>query len=140
MTNKHRYFLFMSNNELVSFIDFVYLCFGYVITETDGKEKNFVYSYDEFGLLKEETNRSGNKGLYYYDEHQHNRGASMIYRCKILNIDEEEIIIKIGDTVITGFSGCSTTKQVNEVVNVELELWEIQNIMLSEETDRCCRT
>ena len=48
----------------------------------------------------------------------------MIYNCKIIDIDEEEITIKIGDTYITGFANCGVDKEAKEKTQVGIELFD----------------
>ena len=48
----------------------------------------------------------------------------MLYNCKIINIEEEEITIKIGEVYITGFTNCSVNKGIGEDEVVDISLYD----------------
>lgn len=48
----------------------------------------------------------------------------MKYNCEILNIIDEEIIIKIGDAQITGFSNNGLTRNVGDKILVDIQLFD----------------
>ena len=48
----------------------------------------------------------------------------MLYDCKIINIEEEEITIKIGNVYITGFTNCSVNKGIGEAAVVDISLYD----------------
>ena len=52
------------------------------------------------------------------------RQYTMIYNCKIIDIDEEEITLKIGDVCITGFVNRSVNKKIGEEVEVDISLYD----------------
>jgi len=47
----------------------------------------------------------------------------MKYKCIVQSLDEEETIVKIGDTVITGFTNICADFMDNEEATVEIELY-----------------
>ena len=52
------------------------------------------------------------------------RRYNMTYNCKIMDIDEEEITLKIGEVCITGFVNCGTNKEIGEEVEVDILLYD----------------
>ena len=48
----------------------------------------------------------------------------MKYNCKIINIVEDEVTIRIGDAYITGFVNCGITKEIGQEAIVELLLYD----------------
>lgn len=46
----------------------------------------------------------------------------MKYYCQIINVDDDEVTVKIGDTLITGFVNCGTEKKQGDeaIVNIIL--------------------
>lgn len=48
----------------------------------------------------------------------------MIYNCKIIDIDEEEVTVRIGDTCITGFANCGVKKEIGEEAMVDILLYD----------------
>ena len=57
----------------------------------------------------------------------------MLYNCKIINIEEEEITIKIGEVYITGFTNCSVNKGIGEDAVVDISLYDDLKLPLCEE-------
>ena len=48
----------------------------------------------------------------------------MTYNCKIINIDEEEVTLKIGNVCITGFVNCGLSKEIGEETTVDMILYD----------------
>lgn len=48
----------------------------------------------------------------------------MTYNCKIIDIDEEEVTVKIGETCITGFVNCGMTKKIGEETVIDILLYD----------------
>ncbi len=48
----------------------------------------------------------------------------MIYNCKIIDINEEEVTLKIGDICITGFTNCGVRKEIGEEAIVDISLYD----------------
>lgn len=57
----------------------------------------------------------------------------MKYNCKIVNVDEDEVTIKIGDVCITGFVNCGTVKEKGQKATVEMLLYDDLEITQCEE-------
>ncbi len=48
----------------------------------------------------------------------------MMYNCKIIDIDEEEVTLKIEDIYITGFANCGVKKEIGEETIVDISLYD----------------
>lgn len=48
----------------------------------------------------------------------------MTYNCKIIDIDDEEVTLKIGDICITGFVNCGVKKEIGEEATVDISLFD----------------
>ena len=56
--------------------------------------------------------------------------TKMTYNCKIGNIDEEEVTLRIGDICITGFVNCGISKEIGEEALVDISLYDDLKIKL----------
>ncbi len=61
----------------------------------------------------------------------------MKYNCTIVNINDEEITIKIGDTHITGFSNSRVSKEIGDETMVDILLYDDLEISESNKRERC---
>ena len=61
----------------------------------------------------------------------------MTYDCRIINVDEDEVTVQIGDTTITGFANCGVDAEIGEEVKVEILLYDDIEIELSEDNKMC---
>lgn len=59
----------------------------------------------------------------------------MKYNCEILNIIDEEIIIKIGDSQITGFSNNGTIQNIGDEILVDIQLFDDLKISETDYTE-----
>ena len=57
----------------------------------------------------------------------------MTYDCRIINVDEDEVTVQIGDATITGFANCG----VDAEIKVEILLYDDIEIELSEDNKMC---
>ncbi len=48
----------------------------------------------------------------------------MKYNCKIINIDEDEVTVQIGDVCLTGFVNCGVDKNIGQEAIVEILLYD----------------
>lgn len=53
----------------------------------------------------------------------------MRYNCKIIDIDEEEVTIGIGNIYITGFVNCGVQKEIGEKAEVAFSLYDDLEIL-----------
>ena len=63
--------------------------------------------------------------------------TKMTYNCKIGNIDEEEVTIRIGDICITGFVNCGISKEIGEEALVDISLYDDLKITQCREEKFC---
>lgn len=61
----------------------------------------------------------------------------MKYNCTIVNINDEEITIKIGDLAITGFVNSGVLKEVGEETVVDIQLYDDLKICESDKSENC---
>lgn len=61
----------------------------------------------------------------------------MTHNCKIVNIDEEEVTIRIGEIYITGFTNCGINKKIGEETLVDISLYDDLKIMQYDEEKFC---
>lgn len=61
----------------------------------------------------------------------------MKYNCTIVNSNEEEITIKIGDVYITGFANSGILKNVGEETVVDILLYDDLEICESDKSENC---
>ena len=61
----------------------------------------------------------------------------MTYNCKIGNIDEEEVTLRIGDICITGFVNCGISKEIGEEALVDISLYDDLKITQCREEKFC---
>jgi len=57
----------------------------------------------------------------------------MKYKCEIINIDEDEVTIRIRDVCITGFVNCGVEKKIGQEAIVEILLYDDLEIMQCDE-------
>lgn len=57
----------------------------------------------------------------------------MKYNCEIINIDEDEVTIRIRDVCITGFVNCGVEKKIGQEAIVEILLYDDLEIMQCDE-------
>ena len=57
----------------------------------------------------------------------------MKYNCEIINTDEDEVTIRIGDVCITGFVNCGVEKKIGQEAIVEILLYDDLEIMQCDE-------
>ena len=48
----------------------------------------------------------------------------MKYNCKIVNIVDDEVTVRIGEANITGFVNCGTIKEIGQEATVEILLYD----------------
>ena len=48
----------------------------------------------------------------------------MKYNWKIVNVVDDEVTIRIGDTYITGFVNCGIIKEIGQEATVEISLYD----------------
>ena len=61
----------------------------------------------------------------------------MIYDCRIINADEDEVTVQIGDVTITGFANCGVDAEIGEEIKVDILLYDDIEIELSEDNKMC---
>lgn len=62
---------------------------------------------------------------------------NMKYNCTILDINDEEITIKIGNAHITGFSNSGVSKEIGEETMVDILLYDDLEISRSNKCENC---
>lgn len=62
---------------------------------------------------------------------------NMKYNCTIVNINDEEITIKIGDVYITGFSNSGVSKEIGDETMVDILLYDDLEISESNKRENC---
>lgn len=62
---------------------------------------------------------------------------NMKYNCTIVNINDEEITIKIDDTYITGFANSGSLKEIGDEAMVDILLYDDLEISESEKKENC---
>ena len=61
----------------------------------------------------------------------------MQYNCTIINSDDEEVTIKIGDVYITGFANSGISKKIGEQAMVDILLYDDLEIYESDKAEIC---
>lgn len=64
---------------------------------------------------------------------------NMKYNCTIVNVNDEEITIKIDDTYITGFSNFGILKEIGDETMVNILLYDDLEISESNESEICIK-
>ena len=62
---------------------------------------------------------------------------NMKYKCTILDINDEDITIKIGNAHITGFSNSGVSKEIGEETMVDILLYDDLEISGSNKCENC---
>lgn len=65
--------------------------------------------------------------------------TNMKYDCTIVNINDEEITIKIGDAHITGFSNSGVSKEIGDETMVDILLYDDLEISESNKSENCIK-
>ncbi|MDE5908328.1 MAG: hypothetical protein K2H52_06280 [Lachnospiraceae bacterium] len=74
---------------------------------------------------------------FYYKSYVEKGDIKMTHNCKIVNIDEEEVTLRIGDIYITGFANCGINKKIGEETMVDISLYDDLKIMQYSEDKFC---